>query len=459
MKLSRLERANEIEFRNWLSEKLTLTSYQKSKMREDEIIRFSDFYIYKEREAVKTSVLWRLTLPLFPTPDYQKNQLMRKHKISWTESTWNPYIGCSKVSEGCKNCYAIRMAYRLAHMPATKEFYGPTVEKTKGGKLNWTGKIVENKTQFDKPLRTKKPTIFFVNSMSDLFHEDLTFEQIHRVFVIMALCPQHTFQILTKRPERAKQYFERYDDGLGDMHELESAVMPYNHMLYCKDKNTLLPALKESGWMWDTTYSDDGKDSMLIFENEGPLKNVWLGVSVENQKHADERIPLLLRIPAAVRFLSCEPLLGEVDLKNLNGPAGSRYQVLEPITNCGDSNRAAIDWVICGGESGPDSRPMHPDWVRKLRDQCNRAHVPFLFKQWGSWLPYQVTSNSVANSQNVDSINPTTLGIFKDELFPKKYTDSYKLNHSGGFCTYKNVGKHASGNLLDGVQHTGMPNR
>lgn len=252
-------------------------------------------------------------------------------KIEWTQQTWNPTVGCDKVSAGCKHCYAIRMAWRLAHIPAMKELYGDTVKKGANGEPNWTGVVKVSEAAMDKPLQFKKPTMFFVDSMSDLFHESVPFEVMDRVFDIMDACPQHTFQILTKRPGRMCDYF------------------------YWKSKGN---GFKFGIW---------------------PLANVWLGVSVEDQKAADERIPYLLQVPAAVRFLSCEPLLGMVNL-HLDGTVpkawGHGYQCVGNL----------IDWVICGGESGPDSSPMHPNWARSLRYQCKEYNIPFFFKQWGDWM-------------------------------------------------------------------------
>lgn len=240
-------------------------------------------------------------------------------KIEWTDEVWNPVTGCSKVSEGCKNCYAERFSHR----------FGWTKKPWTVGNASENVKV--HPGRLEQPLQWRKPRKIFVNSMSDLFHEQVPFEFIDKVFSIMALVPQHTFQILTKRPERMKEYIAH------------RAAKEFSHLKHIK---------------W-------------------PLPNVWLGVSVENQKAADERIPLLLDTPAAVRFLSCEPLLGPVDLER--PVPGSR-----PVNGVYPPWMIhLLDWVIVGGESGPGARPMHPDWVRSLRDQCQQAGVPFFFKQWG----------------------------------------------------------------------------
>ncbi len=224
--------------------------------------------------------------------------------IEWTQATWNPVAGCTPVSPGCLNCYAARMALRLERMHAgTSAKYAGTARKARDGRPVFAGRINLDEGSLDLPKRWRLGRIIFVNSMSDLFHERVPNEFIRRVFEVMQDCPQHTFQVLTKRPERV---VELKDD------------LPW-------------PA------------------------------NVWIGTSVESAAYF-ERVRLLQRVStAAVRFLSCEPLLGP--LRRL------------PL--------AGIDWVIVGGESGPGARPMDPAWVAEIKDQCERRHVPFFFKQWG----------------------------------------------------------------------------
>lgn len=250
--------------------------------------------------------------------------------IEWTDSTWNPITGCSVVSAGCKHCYAMRLAgTRLRHHPSRA---GLTRE-TSAGPV-WTGEVRLNEDWLDQPLHWKKPRRIFVCAHGDLFHEAVPDEWIDRMFAVMALARQHTFQVLTKRPGRAREW-----------------------MLNGRSKDVAL-------WHWKV-----GPDSPRTW----PLGNVWLGVSVEDQATADERIPLLLQTPAAVRFVSAEPLLGPIGLArhfpHVHGMRNDRF------------------WVIAGGESGPNARPSHPDWFRSLRDQCQAASVPFFFKQWGEWWP------------------------------------------------------------------------
>lgn len=248
-------------------------------------------------------------------------------KIEWTDRTWNPVSGCTKVSPGCAHCYAERIVNR---------FHG-------AGAFD---QVLVKPHKLDEPLHWKKPARIFVNSMSDLFHDDVPDNFIAHVFSTMARCPQHTFQILTKRPSRMKQWFES------------------GHIEYLGPNANMTRVQKLVGC--GTTIN-------------WPLPNVWLGVSVENQHFADERIPILLDTPAAVRFVSYEPALGPVDFRPfLHG--------LSRVSNHG----ARITWLICGGESGPHARPMHPDWARAARDQCQAAGVPFFFKQWGEWMPVRI---------------------------------------------------------------------
>lgn len=294
-------------------------------------------------------------------------------KISWTDATWNPLAGCSPVSEGCRNCYAAREAIRLAGNPNRKvaDAYGGTVEMRGAGSSRravFTGRVNLLHDRLDQPLRWKRARRIFVNSMSDLFHECVPYEFIDAVFAVMALAPQHVFQVLTKRTQRMAEYL---GDGSGpDTVRWSGPVGTYER-------------IRGAG--------GDFQDRPLRVA--WPLPNVWLGTSVENQASADERIPHLLRTPAAVRWVSCEPLLGAVDLRNLPfgepGTSGYRPRILDALTaGSGSDTPWHLDWVVVGGESGPKARPMHPDWVRSLRDQCQAAAVPFHFKQWGEWAPF-----------------------------------------------------------------------
>jgi protein gp37 len=280
-------------------------------------------------------------------------------EISWTDSTWNAVTGCSKVSEGCRNCYAAKLAPRLAAMGQK----GYT-------RLPWTKKnapenVFLHEDRLEKPLRWKKPRRIFVNSMSDLFHEQVPDEFIDKVFAVMGMAgeradprdldealPAHTFQILTKRPERMAAYLNDWDR-----------------------QHRIIEAIESLGY--------DGEQMDLWHSQGWPLKNVWLGTSVEDQKAADERVPHLLETPAAVRFLSCEPLIGPVELMKFYPATDGRgwESVALTSTLAGGQKLHLIDWVIAGGESGPGYRPMDPAWPRSLRDQCIAAGVSFFYKQ------------------------------------------------------------------------------
>ena len=283
-------------------------------------------------------------------------------KIEWTEKTWNPVRGCSMAkgseSGGCLNCYAARMAARALpgmRSPTTGEPFA--ILRPAGPR--WTGKVELIEHMLDVPLRRKKPTTYFVNSMSDLFHESLPDEAIDQVFAVMALRPEHTFQVLTKRAGRMQKWAARTVMGA----RIHSAI----------------GRIRGTGW-------GNGPEPPF------PLPNVWLGVSVEDQQRADERIPHLLQTPAAVRFLSVEPLLGPVSFR---WPAWEPFKGPGQVSDHLDGLRR-LDWVIVGGESGPGARPMHPEWARSIRDQCVAAGVPFFFKQWGAYCDWdQLPEDSV----------------------------------------------------------------
>lgn len=277
-------------------------------------------------------------------------------KIEWTDATWNPIRGCSRVSEGCRNCYAEGIAARFSNPgQAFHTFAKVTAPRdhldASGGRRNgWTGKVELIEGKLLEPLSWREPRKVFVNSMSDLFHERLSDEAIDRVFAVMALCPQHAFQVLTKRPERMLRYC-RTGDSADTEYEPDLDGEAWRDALIEGQAQALYNRLhKEDPSMWLSVHQ--------------PLPNVWLGVSCENQATADERIPLLLETPAAVRFVSAEPLLGPIDL--------------HPKT---DNTYRLLDWLIAGAESGHGARDMDEDWVRSLRDQCVAAGVAFFYKQ------------------------------------------------------------------------------
>jgi protein gp37 len=283
-----------------------------------------------------------------------------KTGIEWTDATWNPVRGCSRVSPGCENCYAESIAGRFCD---PGQPYHGLAKRTHQGK-RWTGEVRLVPEHLADPLRWKKPRRVFVNSMSDLFHEKLSNEEIAAVFGVMAATPQHTHQVLTKRPKRMLEWFRwaGHDFAL-QQRGIASAPNVARAMLdaaaeYLGTKNDAL----NIAWRRFTEV------------DPWPIPNVWLGVSVEDQRRADERIPLLLQTPAAVRFVSAEPLLGPVDL--------APWIELKRWDSTGrELPRRGIDWVIAGAESGPGARPMDEACVRSLRDQCAAAGVPLFYKQ------------------------------------------------------------------------------
>lgn len=268
---------------------------------------------------------------------------MATTSIQWTDRVWNPVTGCTKVSQGCKHCYAETIADRFWATQYPKvEFCGEQLPRPRRFTDVWT-----HEDRLAEPLSWRKPARVFVNSMSDLFHEDVPDEFIDRVFAVMALAERHTFQILTKRADRMRAYMS---DGRDD--RVRPAVQTILHGQHHPAKQYPLP--------W-------------------PLPNVWLGVSVENQKYADERIPLLLQTPAAVRFISAEPLLGPVDLRDW--PKMFRNDHIVDVS--GDAYNS-LDWVIVGGESGSGARPMDLEWARSIVAQCRADGVACFVKQLGS---------------------------------------------------------------------------
>lgn len=338
-------------------------------------------------------------------------------KIEWADATWQAITGCSVVSPGCTNCYAMKLAgTRLRHHPSRAGL----TKDSKAGPV-WTGEVRLNGGWLTQPLHWKRPRRIFVCAHGDLFHPAVPDEWIDKVFAVMALCPQHEFQVLTKRSGRMREYLSRNDVSLFDrwskafdpgtfcmsQHEIEAHLSPF--------------ATAEHRALYRATYP--------VY----PLENVLLGGSVEDQDRADERrdhLGPLARKHGWRTFVSYEPALGPVDW------IGWEF----------------LSWMISGGESGQDARPSHPDWHRAARDFCAGAGVPYFFKQWGDWA-------AVIDRDNDDP------DWRKD--YSRKYDDSGDMkwiNLAGGrgfhgerFHVMQRVGKKASGRLLDGVEHNAMP--
>lgn len=355
--------------------------------------------------------------------------------IEWTDATWNPVTGCSVVSPGCTNCYAMKWAgTRLRHHPSRA---GLTTD-TKAGPV-WNGQVRFNAEWLDQPLRWTRPRRIFVCAHGDLFHEEVPDAWIDQVFAVMALAPQHTFQVLTKRAARMRRYLTAEGQQYRVDHEIDLLAASRPHI-------------------------KGGFES----EPNWPLPNVWLGVSAEDQPRADERIGELVATPAAVRFVSLEPMLGPIELRNVQAPKiapddeaeGWRFDALEAgeyyfydagdgYTDGGDGpDRQALDWVILGGESGPGARPMHPDWARQVRDDCAAAGVAFFFKQWGAW----GTGTHTHRIRMADG-NGSPFVAWPDGAI----SHGHARDHGGDGVQIFELGKKAAGRLLDGVEHNAMP--
>lgn len=280
-------------------------------------------------------------------------------------ATWNVVTGCTKVSQGCKHCYAERQWPRFAANPTTTKYYGRPFSDVRC-----------HEELLDQPLRWGAPRGVFVNAMGDLFHPVVPFAFIDRVFAVMALSPRHTFQILTKHALRMHEYM------VGLLGDYERAREAFHSLGTLAD-----PLILEGMRRWRAIGATHSQ-----FGESGPLPNVWLGVSTEDQTRADERIPLLLATPAAVRWISAEPLLGAIDLSPYLVGRETHGTPLTGASTVGGciGYTPPLDWVVVGGESGPKARPMNPRWVREARDQCLAADVAFFFKQWGEWLAGRV---------------------------------------------------------------------
>ncbi|WP_412065160.1 DUF5131 family protein [Rhizobium sp. SYY.PMSO] len=361
-------------------------------------------------------------------------------KIEWTDATWNIVTGCQIVSPGCTNCYAMRLAgTRLRNLPSRAGL----TKDSKAGPV-WTGDVRFNREWLDQPLRWKRPRMIFVAAHGDLFADGVTDEQLDQIFAVIALSPQHTFQVLTKRPEHMRDYL------------LE--------MQRCFNEDE-----REYSRRWGaaaTEVTGSPCAAGAIEDIEFPLPNVWLGVSVEDQRRADERIPCLLGTPAAIRWISAEPLLGLTDINpylfiytheddrilGLADSQGLDVPILpwhDPATTPeADIATPRLDWVVVGGESGPGARPMHPDWARLIRDQCSDADVPFLFKQWGNW---QIASEGNGHLDH----NMARNDAYWIDIEGKRHKPS-SIDLTRPYAMHR-VAKAVAGRLLDGVEHNGFP--
>ncbi|OWV94238.1 hypothetical protein ATY81_12360 [Rhizobium sp. R72] len=373
-------------------------------------------------------------------------------KIEWTDATWNPITGCSVVSPGCTNCYAMKLAgTRLRN----HESRAGLTSDTKAGPV-WNGEVRLNEKWLTQPLTWSRPRMIFVCAHADLFAESVPDAWIDKVFAVIGLasrlhhCPvedgelnRHVFQLLTKRPERMLAYI--------------------SEMERCFESDP-----SEFAKRWGTAAADvmgSPCAAGIIEDIEWPLPNLWLGVSVEDQKRANERIPHLLQTSAALHWISAEPMLGLIDPRNIvfaDGDTEIRYDALtgeawvenSDSASAYDCNLPKLDWVVAGGESGPDARPMHPGWVRSLRDQCATAGVPFLFKQWGEWAP-QV---GAVDGWTIDD-NPEISRFDHRDWEEDRWGEHYRP----AWCddidddTVSRIGKKRAGRKLDDVEHDAFP--
>lgn len=403
-------------------------------------------------------------------------------KIEWTDATWNIINGCSIHTPGCTNCYAMQLAgTRLANHPSR---VGLTT-MSKAGPV-WTGEVRLYEPWLTQPLDWTKPRDIFVCAHGDLFHEAVTDAMLDRVFAVMALASRHRFQVLTKRSGHMRRY-------------LNDPATPRRIARVIIDMATEKPSLlRVGGDGWPVLTID--VDAPTVPTIEMPLPNVWLGVSTEDQRRADERIPDLLATPAAKRWISAEPLLGPIDLEHVAAPvgegdddfedddwklnallAGSCYEFKnqDGYWYSGDGpEHPALDWVVVGGESGRGARPMHPAWARALRDQCAGASVPFLFKQWGEWAPVCAIDETVITDEQLYHprlahnqpegprkckvaqciLHASGDGFDMDE-WSRLQVPPGTLVYAAGVDAMQMmaIGKRRAGRLLDGVQHDGAP--
>ncbi|MDX2749593.1 phage Gp37/Gp68 family protein [Streptomyces scabiei] len=356
-------------------------------------------------------------------------------KIEWTDRTWNPVTGCTKVSPGCDNCYAETIAHRFAGSKAFPNGFDVTLHDQR----------------LDQPSRWTKSARVFVNSMSDLFHDSVPDLFITRVFDVMEANPRHTFQVLTKRHARMRSFVQQREQQRRE-YAAKFDDCPTEAM-------RISPAAQDA-------RARAGR----------PPANIWLGVSVEDQKWADIRIPALLETPAAVRFLSCEPLLGPVDLCGPIVPGRGRPKLtywLDGRPGWGpeqtdDRGRVfqglavgpRIDWVIVGGESGPQARPMHPDWARALRDQCTVSGTAFFLKQLGEWQPLgplygdlEDTDDGHMEAVHLDAVE----GKQVIQLESNGYIAEGHQPADSRTWLMARVGKKRAGRELDGRVHDAFP--
>lgn len=350
--------------------------------------------------------------------------------IEWTDATWNPITGCSIVSPGCARCYAMKLAgTRLQHHPSR---VGLTAD-SKTGPV-WTGEVRLNENWLDQPLRWKRPRRIFVCAHGDLFAENVPDAWIDKVFAVMALARQHTFQVLTKRANRMRQYLAS-----------ASADQVRDRWYRSVPAGEWYVSVAEA---YAGIHPHASEETRALYHKPQPvwpLPNVWLGVSAERRQEWLHRTMHLRCTPAATRFVSVEPLLGDLGHLNLDG----------------------IDQVIVGGESGDGARPMHPAWVREIEEQCAQSGTAFFFKQWGNWKPISQMKDGEADDlyhpaplrypEAIRRCKVSSTVLHADGSHYDDPADSKAYAAGSGAMLMFEVGKGKAGRQLDGVEHNGMP--
>lgn len=352
-----------------------------------------------------------------------------KTGISWTDATWNPIRDCSRVSEGCRHYYAELMAARFSGPGQPYE----GLAEMHGSSVGRTGVVRFVPERLADPLRWRKPRRIFVNSMPDLFHESLTNERIATIFGVMAACPQHTFQVLTKRAKRMREWFDwldKYTESAAEELSAKCTVSFRDAQELSRLDYVIGRALKRI----DGRAAERMRHIAADYELDWPLANMHLGVSVEDQEAADERIPELLTTPAAVRWISAEPLLGMIDIAQYFDPCS---------VPCGEEPWPELDWVVAGCESGPGARPCDADWLRSLRDQCAGSCVPFWLKQ-ASEVTSGIVAPACAPPEIINAVSPFDRTRFTDTVT----AGPGSKRRSGGVIELP---------YLDGVQHKAQP--
>lgn len=329
---------------------------------------------------------------------------MADTKIDWCDKVWNPVTGCTPAGAGCQHCYAKGVA---------KRFWGDRP----------FSEVQCHHDRLYQPLRWRKPSRIFVNSMGDLFHKDVPDEFIARVLAVIRRANQHTFIVLTKRPERMRKFFTKCGDN------------------------------ERTGWITHNGKPTRafGCDGIIVSDDENwPIRNLILGVSCSNQTEVDRDVPILLATPAACRCVSLEPLLGPVNLTRIEDEeSGTWYNALTGQFSGNDTPGAKLDWVIVGGETGPGARPMHPDWVRTVRDQCEAAGTAFFFKQWGEFRPVGAKTD-----RTIAQYGSHRMSVSGEVFRVRARVDP---NVKDGWVLTNRVGKRSAGHLLGGREYRAFP--